>query len=131
MKAISHPFTLDTFGKIISTESSSDIYTDRVKTLLSSLVFSRPMYANYGVDMSRALYESGNDFETAVSSSIVRAISTYMPNIVIQKIRVSLANSSGEAEVDIRLSYPDGTNGTLLVSTNEFSNDGTIVGDIY
>lgn len=131
MKAISYPFTLDTFGKVISTEDSNKIYTHRVMTLLSTLVFGRPMRSDYGVDMSRAMYESGNDFKRAVSSSVTRAISTFLPMLVIENIKVTLPNSSGEATIDIRLRYPDGTAGSLLVSANEFNDDGTIVGDIY
>jgi len=131
MKAIKYPFRLDTFGKIITTENSNSIYDDRVKSLLSTLIFSRPMNANYGVDMTRGLYESGNDFTTAVGSAITRALSIFMPNVRIEKVKVTPAGSSGEATVDIRLIYPDGTNGLLLVSANELSSDGTNTGDIY
>jgi len=131
MKAIRHPFSLGSLGKINTTEDSNKVYTDRVLTLLSTLSFGRPMSANYGVDMTRALYENGNEFERAVTEAITRALSTYLPVLRIQRIRFTQPNSSGEASVDIQLDYPDGTAGTFTIGANEFLNDGTIAGDIY
>ena len=131
MKAIRYPFILDTFGKIVSTEDSNKIYTDRVLSLLSTLVFNRPLDAEYGVDLTRALYENANEFDRAIVEAIIRALSKYMPKVKIEKVRVVPPNSLGEASLDIQLSYPDGTTEALSLSASTFANDGTILGDIY
>jgi phage baseplate assembly protein W len=130
MKAIKHPFHLDSFGKITSTSDQNKIYLDRLLSLLSTMVYQRPMRSLYGTDIFRALYETGDDYIQAVRESITRAVSTYLPILTIVNIDIKDSDTEGKSTVEITVSFPDNTIDSVQINTLFLSNDGTIAGEI-
>lgn len=131
MIAISHPFTLDTFGIIGTTSDTQKVYLDRVNSVLSTMVYKRPMRTEYGTDMARALYESGDDYYLAITEAITRAMTLYLPDITIVSLTIKDANSIGQASVELLMSFPDDTVATTVIKTAALLSDGTNSGDIY
>jgi len=131
MIAISHPFTLNSFGVIDTTTETQKIYLDRVNSILSTVVYKRPMRPGYGTDMARALYESAYDYELAITEAIRRSIATYLPDITIVSLKITDPNSLGQSSVELLLSFPDDTVGATIIKTAALLSDGTNSGDIY
>jgi len=125
VKAISFPFSIDKSGKISSTTDPTKIYKDRVLTLLSTVVYQRPMMAGYGVDIARSLYETMDDLYASVGDSIVRAITTFLPYIQIQDILVDL-NYPIEAgtKVTVAIALPNGSVDDVSISSSTFFPSG-------
>ena len=130
MRAIQHPFHLDSFGKITATSDQNKIYLDRLLSLLSTMVYQRPMHSTYGTDIFRALYETGDDYIQAVKESITRAVYTYLPLLTIVKIDIKSSDTEGKSTVEVVVSFPDNTINSVQVNTLYLLNDGTTAGDI-
>jgi phage baseplate assembly protein W len=125
VKAIRFPFEIDKLGKIVSTTNSIKIYEDRVLTLLSTVVYQRPMMPEYGVDIARSLYETMDDMYASVGEAIVRAIANSLPYIKIQDVLVDLTSPiETGTNVTVLISLPDGTPSSLNILSSTFLANG-------
>jgi len=125
VKAIRFPFEIDKLGKIVSTTDSIKIYEDRVLTLLSTVVYQRPMMPEYGVDIARSLYETMDDMYASVGEAIVRAIAYSLPYIKIQDVLVDLTSPiETGTNVTVLISLPDGTPSSLNILSSTFLANG-------
>lgn len=130
MKTINYPFTLDVLGKITTTQDDSKIYLDRILTLLSTPSFFRPMRPRYGTNIFRALYETGHDYEQAVREAILRAMSLYLPQIIVDNISILDPDESGNSNVEISFIFPDNTRSEILINSKNLNPDGTEIGEL-
>ncbi|CAB4152653.1 GpW/Gp25/anti-adapter protein IraD [uncultured Caudovirales phage] len=130
MIAIEHPFRFDPLGKVITTSDINKIYVDRLMTILSTQIYQRVMMPNYGTDLVRAMYESGQIYSDAVKEAITRAVSKFLPALSIVSVKVGEVDYTGTSVVEIMVSFPDGTIDTVAVNSKTLSSDGTALGDI-
>lgn len=131
MIAIRFPFTFDsTYGLVVQTTDDNTIYTDRVRTLLSTAVLQKPMQPDYGVDIHRSLYESGHDHELAIRDAIITGIYTHLPEVKIFSMDVVTAGIDGTVSIKLDLEYPTGKVDTTIVSNAFLLADGTVAGNI-
>jgi phage baseplate assembly protein W len=115
MKAISYPFTLNVFGETTSTTDQKKIYTDRVLTLLSTAIGERPMRPTYGTNLALAMFENQGVAEVAIPAAIRSAIATWLPELTVNEINIKNFNDGGKVEVELLLTFPDYTTGTISV----------------
>ena len=115
MKAISYPFTLNVFGETTSTTDQKKIYTDRVLTLLSTSIGERPMRPTYGTNLGLAMVENQGVAEVAIPAAIRSAIATWLPELTVNEINIKNFNDGGKVEVELLLTFPDYTTGTISI----------------
>jgi phage baseplate assembly protein W len=115
MKAISYPFTLNVFGETTSTTDQKKIYTDRVLTLLSTSIGERPMRPTYGTNLGLAMFENQGVAEVAIPAAIRSAIATWLPELTVNEINIKNFNDGGKVEVELLLTFPDYTTGTISI----------------
>lgn len=115
MKAISYPFTLNVFGETTSTTDQKNIYTDRVLTLLSTSIGERPMRPTYGTNLGLAMFENQGVAEVAIPAAIRSAIATWLPELTVNEINIKNFNDGGKVEVELLLTFPDYTTGTISI----------------
>lgn len=125
MKAISYPFTLNVFGETTSTTDQKKIYTDRVLTLLSTSIGERPMRPTYGTNLGLAMFENQGVAEVAIPAAIRSAISTWLPALTVNEINIKNFNSGGKVEVELLLTFPDYTTGTITVRSVTLNPDAS------
>lgn len=131
MIAIKFPFTFDsTYGLVVQTTDENTIYTDRVRTVLSTAVLQRPMRPGYGVDIHRSLFESGHDYGFAIKDAITAGIRTHIPEVKIYSMDVVTAGTDGGVSINLELEYPTGKVDTTIVSNAFLLADGTVAGNI-
>lgn len=125
MKAISFPFTLDPFGKLTSTTTQEKIYQDRVLTLLSTAVGERPMRPTYGTNVAVAMFENQGKIEAAINDAIRNAISTWIPELTVEKIVVTGFLEDGQVAVELNVTLPDFTTSNIKVLSTTLNPDAT------
>jgi phage baseplate assembly protein W len=125
MKAISYPFTLDPFGKTTSTTDQRKIYQDRVLTLLSTAVGERPMRPTYGTNMAVAMFENQGKVEDAINQAIRSAVSTWIPELTVEKINVKNFLDTGAVTVEVNVTLPDFTADSITVVSTTLNPDAT------
>ena len=124
MRAISYPFTITPNGKIEATSSLTKIITDRILTLLSTIVTSRYMVPSYGLNLAKGIYENGNDFMDGMDSAIREAMSVWFPDIDIETILFDLPDENGIGKISLTVQIPSGEIVNLSMSTSNLSQDG-------
>jgi phage baseplate assembly protein W len=125
MKAISFPFTLDPFGKLTSSTNQEKIYQDRVLTLLSTAVGERPMRPTYGTNVAVAMFENQGKIEAAINDAIRNAISTWIPELTVEKIVVTGFLEDGQVAVELNVTLPDFTTSNIKVLSTTLNPDAT------
>lgn len=125
MKAISFPFTLDPFGVVNVTENQTKIFQDRVLTLLSTAVGERPMRPTYGTDVARAMFENQSDAKKAIDQAIRTAISTWIPEVDVDSVKVNTFDDSGKVGVEVNIILPDFTSTTVNVLSTTLNPNGS------
>jgi phage baseplate assembly protein W len=125
MKAISYPFTLNVFGETTSTTDQRKIYTDRVLTLLSTTIGERPMRPTYGTNLALAMFENQGVAEVAIPAAIRSAIATWLPELTVNEINIKNFNDGGKVEVELLLTFPDYTTGTISVNSVTLNPDAS------
>lgn len=126
MRAINFPFTLDPFGKVGTVTTESKIYLDRLLTLLSTQVGQRPMLPEYGTDIAKALFENEEDFFLAARTAITDAVSTWLPELRIDKLELENLDEQGFANIKVIVELPDAKITSITVNTAIFGANGMI-----
>jgi phage baseplate assembly protein W len=125
VKAIRFPFEIDKSGKIVSTTDSIKIYQDRVLTLLSTVVYQRPMMPQYGVDIARSLYETMDNMYASVGEAITRAMSYSLPYIKIKDVLIDLTSSiETGTNITVLIDLPNGSSSDVNVLSSTFLPSG-------
>lgn len=125
-RAINFPFTFRGNGTLVDTEDTAKIYIDRVLTLLSTNVGQRPMLPEYGTDLSHALFESDRFLEKEVVDAVNASVSRWIPDVIVEDVKVGLPGDNGIADVEITLRLPNDTLTAVQTNTAIFYADGTI-----
>ena len=122
MKAITYPFTLNPFGVADTSEVQAKIYQDRIVTLLSTAVGTRPMRPTYGTNLAKAMFENQDDAASAIRSAIKSAISSWIPEVQIDSIEIIGVQEDGRMLVIL----PDYTLTSLSVSSVTLTPTGNV-----
>jgi phage baseplate assembly protein W len=126
MKAFTYPFTLDPFGVADTSEVQGKIYKDRIVTLLSTAVGTRPMRPTYGTNLAKAMFENQDDSASAIRSTIKAAISLWIPEVQIDSIDIRGVQEDGRMLVDLIVILPDYTLASLAVSSVTLTPTGNV-----
>lgn len=126
MKAITYPFTLDPFGVANTSEVQGKIYQDRIVTLLSTAVGTRPMRPTYGTNLAKAMFENQDDAAAAIRSAIKSAISRWIPEVQIDSIEIVGVQEDGRMLVTLIVILPDYTLTSLSVSSVTLTPTGNV-----
>lgn len=126
MKAISYPFTLDPFGVATTSEVQAKIYKDRIVTLLSTAIGTRPMRPTYGTNLAKAMFENQDNAASAIRSAIKSAISLWIPEVEIDSIEIQGVQEDGRMMVDLIVILPDYTLTSLSVASVTLTPTGNV-----
>lgn len=124
MKSIAFPFRFDTFGRATVTEDLGKIYMDRLYTLLSTPAGTRPLNPNYGTNIHRAMYENADNEVEAIEAAINTAVNRWLPILTVESIEFTEPSISGEAYVNVTVSFPDATTSSVTLSTSNLLQNG-------
>lgn len=126
VKAFTFPFTLDPFGVASTSELQSKVYKDRIVTLLSTPIGTRPMRPTYGTNLARAMFENQDDAAAAIRATIRTAVSLWIPEVEVDSIDVRGIQEDGRMLVDLVVILPDYTTASVAVSSVTLTPTGTV-----
>jgi phage baseplate assembly protein W len=126
MKAFTFPFTLDPFGVANTSEVQAKIYKDRIVTLLSTAVGTRPMRPTYGTNLAKSMFENQDNAAVAIRAAVKSAISLWIPEVEIDSIDIKGVQEDGRMLIDLIVLLPDYTLASLSVSSVTLTPTGTV-----
>lgn len=106
MKAISLPFSIDGYGKVVTTTDPSKVWADRTKTAVTTPVGTRIMRPSYGAGVPVQLFN--NTEETAVSfeSDVAAVFTKWLPELSFKGVVLESTPETAEVFVTVNYSTP-------------------------
>ena len=106
-RAISLPFSLSSYGTIQSTQSQSKIWSDRVLSVLGTMLGERVMFPDFGTNIPRLLYKSIDGVVTEIDAEIEQAFSALLPRLTYLETIINEEVENGTIVVDVVYSLPN------------------------
>ena len=105
--AISLPFALNAYGSINFTESQSKIWSDRVLSVIGTLVGERVMQPTFGTEIPESLFNSTQRMEQVIPVEVEKAFATYLQELTLVETTINSDPENGSIYVDIVYGLPN------------------------
>jgi phage baseplate assembly protein W len=105
--AISLPFGLNAYGSINSTQSQSKIWSDRVLSVIGTLVGERVMQTTFGTEIANSLFASTQRMEEIIPVEVEKAFATYLTELTLVDTIINSDPNNGSVSVDIVYGLPN------------------------
>jgi phage baseplate assembly protein W len=105
--AISLPFALNAYGSINFTESQSKIWSDRVLSVIGTLVGERVMQPTFGTEIPESLFNSTERMEQVIPVEVEKAFATYLQELTLVDTIITSDPENGSVYVDVVYGLPN------------------------
>jgi len=105
--AISLPFALNAYGSINFTTSQSKLWSDRVLSVIGTLVGERVMDPTFGTEIPESLFNSTQRMEEVIPVEVQKAFSTYLPALTLVDTIINTDPTNGSVYLDIVYGLPN------------------------
>ena len=112
---ISLPFNIDPFGNVAHTEDQSKIWSDRVRSVLGTMLRERVMRPTLGTIIPYAIFETADDAVTEVKSEVNKAFSTQLPLLSLSSVDVSIDEFTNIATINVVYNLPNKSEATTTI----------------
>jgi len=106
-KAISLPFSIDTFGMIGSTSEQPKIWADKVRSVIGTSIRERVMRPTFGTLIPYSLFNGEENALLEVADETREAFGKRLPLLTLIDVTVEPGSAPGELTVDITYSLPN------------------------
>jgi phage baseplate assembly protein W len=114
-KAIALPFSIDSYGKVSSTQSQSKIWSDRVKSVLGTSLRERVMRPNFGTLIPYTLFNSETEATAQIQSEVEKAFAQQLDLLTLQQTNVTSDIYTSTLNVEVIYGLPnDEVTSTLI-----------------
>jgi phage baseplate assembly protein W len=114
-KAIALPFSIDSYGKVNSTQSQSKIWSDRVKSVLGTSLRERVMRPNFGTLIPYTLFNSETEATAQIQSEVEKAFAQKLDLLTLQQTNVTSDIYTNTLTVEVIYGLPnDEVTSTLI-----------------
>lgn len=104
MKAISLPFRLDSYGKIASSNELPKIWSDRVRTVVGTVVGERVMQPTFGSTLPQNLFDTVVSAPGYADGQLRAAFAEWLPELDFLGTEV-VTDDTGNGTVSLEVSY--------------------------
>ncbi len=105
--AVSLPFALDAYGSIATTTSQSKIWSDRVLSVVGTLVGERVMQPIFGTEIAEGMFNSTERMEELISVEIEKAFVNHLPALTLVDTILNSDPQTGSVYVDVVYGLPN------------------------
>lgn len=106
-KAISLPFSIDSYGRVSSTEVQSKIWSDRVRSVLGTTLRERVMRPNFGTLIPYSLFNTETNANTEINNEVRRAFSEQLSLLTLQSVVVNSDTYTNTLTVEVVYGLPN------------------------
>ena len=121
---ISLPFNIDPFGNVAHTEDQSKIWSDRVRSILGTMLRERVMRPTVGTLIPYAIFETADDAVSEIRTEVNKAFSAQLPLLTLSEVDVTIDEFTNIATINVVYNLPNTeeattTIGLILVQGNK------------
>ena len=106
-KAISLPFSIDTFGMIGTTTEQSKIWADRVRSVLGTSLRERVIRPNFGTLIPFSLFNNVENAVFEIKDEVERAFGKHLSLLSLQNTDVDNSSEANTLEITITYALPN------------------------
>lgn len=106
-KAISLPFSIDSFGKISTTTDQAKIWADKVRSVLGTSIRERVMRPTFGTLIPFSLFNSIDNAVDEIEDEVRRAFSKQLQLLSLSSVDVQQDVYTNELKITVVYSLPN------------------------
>lgn len=106
-KAISLPFSIDSFGMIGTTSEQSKIWADRVRSVIGTSLRERVMRPTFGTLVPFSLFNNVENASYEIQDEVSRAFGKQLSLLSLQSTDVEQGTSDSSLKVTITYALPN------------------------
>lgn len=107
-KAISLPFSIDSYGKIAVTEEQPKIWADRVRSVIGTSLRERVMRPRFGTIIPFALFETHSKAIAEIQLEVEKAFGGQLPLLELQETNVRIDEVANTIDIEVVYGLPNG-----------------------
>lgn len=106
-KAISLPFSIDTFGMVGTTSEQPKIWADKVRSVIGTSVRERVMRPTFGTLIPFSLFNGQEGAVFEVKDEVTSAFAKRLPLLTLVNVEVEPGITLGSLDITITYSLPN------------------------
>jgi phage baseplate assembly protein W len=106
-KALSLPFSVDAYGRVAVTMEQSKIWTDRVRSVLGTVVRERVMRPTVGTYITFSLFDSETSAVAQIEDEVRKAFVEQLKLLNLEKITVTIDQYTNVLTVEVVYGLPN------------------------
>ena len=106
-KAISLPFSVDSYGGVTVTSEQSKIWADRVRSVLGTMLRERVMRPDFGTIIPYSLFNGETSAVDEVRSEVSKAFSSQLPLLTLEKTNITYDDYTNVMSVEVVYDLPN------------------------
>ncbi len=114
--AISLPFGLNAYGSVNFTQSQSKIWSDRVLSVIGTLVGERVMQTTFGTEIANSLFASTQRMEEVIPVEVEKAFATYLTELTLVDTIINALFITPSTVNDMRINMVEMINPELRIT---------------
>jgi phage baseplate assembly protein W len=93
-RAISLPFSIDSYGNVASTKDQSKIWADKVRSVVGTTVGERIMRADFGTNIPYATFNGKELVAEITRQELFASFAKFLPSLTLQNVVVTVSEDS-------------------------------------
>lgn len=106
-KAISLPFSIDSYGGVSFTTEQSKIWADRVRSVLGTMLRERLMRPDFGTVIPYSLFNGETSATEEVKTEVNKAFNAQLQLLTLEKVNVSMDEYTRVMSVEVVYALPN------------------------
>ena len=106
-KALSLPFSIDSYGNVFSTSDQSKIWADRVRSVLGTTVRERVMRSGFGTLIPFSLFDTESSAMSQVKTEVNKAFITQLALLRLDKTTVTVDEYTRVLTIEVIYALPN------------------------
>jgi phage baseplate assembly protein W len=106
-KTIALPFSIDSYGKVSSTQDQSKIWADRVRSVLGTALRERIMRPTFGTLIPFAIFETDTTADSQIRVEVEKAFGEQLPLLNLQSVVVTVDEYTNVLTVEVIYGLPN------------------------
>lgn len=106
-KALSLPFSIDSYGKVSVTQDQSKIWADRVRSVLGTAIRERLMRPTFGTLIPFAIFENEATSMAEIKVEVEKAFAEQLPLLTLESTETTIDEYTNILTVEVLYGLPN------------------------
>jgi phage baseplate assembly protein W len=106
-RAISLPFSIDSYGNVGFATSQQKIWSDRVRSVIGTSIGERVMNSRFGTSIPQTLFATRSVMEDTITKEANKAFSVYLPLLTLVEVAVTFDDVTNTITADLTYELPN------------------------